>query len=130
MKLTPELRLSIRETVGVYASRFSIPEPVVLMSTREVLETPRRVTAGRRTTAYKYYGVSYIRHNTVFINVRKIPNAKVLEQTIVHELVHMRFPYLSHGRRFNGVVRRGLRGARFAPYKKRARKVRLVRMRR
>lgn len=119
MKLTPELRLSILEMAGVYAARFSIPEPRILMSTREVLDMPRRVTAGRRTTAYKYYGVSYIRHNAIFLNVRKIPDADTLEKTLVHELVHMRFPYMSHGRRFNDTVRRGLAGAKFGPYKRR-----------
>ena len=122
MKLTPELRLSTLEMAGVYAARFSIPEPRVLMSTREVLELPRHVTAGRRTTAYKYYGVAYIKHNTIFLNVRKIPDAAALEKTLVHELVHMRFPYMSHGRRFDGVVQRGLDGAVFSPYKRRARR--------
>lgn len=119
MKLTPELRLSILEMAGVYAARFSIPEPYTLMSTREVLDMPRQVTVGRRTTAYKYYGVSYIRYNTIFLNVRKIPDAAALEKTLVHELVHMRFPYMSHGKRFDDTVQRGLDGAEFGPYKRR-----------
>lgn len=121
MRLDPDLRLRILEMVGVYAERFSIPEPRVLLTTREVLEAPRETTEGRRTSAYKYYGVSYMLHNTVFINVRKIPDERGLEGTIVHELVHMRFPYLSHGRRFNALVRRGLRGGRFGPYRRRGR---------
>lgn len=120
MRLDPDLRLQILEKVGVYAGRFSIPEPRTLLTTREVLEVPREITQGRRTSAYKYYGVAYMRHNLVFINVRKIPDEKALENTIVHELVHMRFPYLSHGRRFNRLVRRGLRGCTFRPYKKRS----------
>ena len=119
MKLGPELRLWILEKVGIYSARFSIAAPKILFTTRDVLDAPREMTMGRRTSAYKYYGVAYLQHDTVFINVRKIPNEKVLENTIVHELVHLRFPYLSHGRRFNQLVRRGLRGARFAPYKKR-----------
>ena len=120
MKLGPELRLAILEKVGIYSARFSISEPRVLLTTREVLDAPRNMTAGRRTSAYKYYGVSYLQHNTIFINVRKIPNERVLENTIVHELIHMRFQYMSHGRRFNRLVRRGLAGARFAPYRRRA----------
>ena len=75
MKLTPELRLHILETAGVYAARFGIPEPRILMSTREVLELPRHITTGRRTTTYKYYGVAYIQYNTIFLNVRKMPDA-------------------------------------------------------
>lgn len=120
MRLDPDLRLQILEKIGVYSGRFSIPEPRVLLTTKEVLDAPRELTEGRRTSAYKYYGISYLLHNLVFINVRKIPDERVLENTIVHELIHMRFPYLSHGRRFNRLVRQGLRGKTFAPYKRRA----------
>lgn len=119
MKLDPELKLQILEKVGIYANRFSITEPEILLATKEVLDAPKEMTEGRRTSAYKYYGVSYIPHNLVFINVRKILDEKTLDNTIVHELIHMRFPYLAHGKRFNKLVRQGLRGKTFAPYKKR-----------
>ena len=119
MKLDSELTLQILEKVGIYSGRFSIPEPKMLLSTKEVLDLPREMTEGRRTSAYKYYGVSYLQHNLVFINVRKIPDEKTLENTIVHELIHMRFPYLAHGKRFNKLVRQGLKGKSFLPYQKR-----------
>lgn len=120
MKLDPELTLQILEKVGVYSNRFSISEPQMLLTTKEVLDMPREMTEGRRTSAYKYYGVSYLQHNLVFINVRKIPDEKTLENTIVHELIHMRFPYLAHGKRFNKLVRQGLKGKSFLPYRKRS----------
>lgn len=120
MKLDPELRLQILEKSGIYSNRFSISEPTLLLTTKEVLDAPKEMTEGRRTSAYKYYGVSYLQHNLVFINVRKIPDEKTLENTIVHELIHMRFPYLSHGKRFNKLVRQGLRGKIFPPYRKRS----------
>ena len=119
MKLDDDLRLSILEKVGVYSNRFSITEPKVLFTTKEVLAEPKEVTEGRRTTAYKYYGVAYLEHNSVFFNVKKMPDEKTLENTIVHELIHHRFPYLSHGKRFNKLVRLGLKGRTFPPYKKR-----------
>ncbi|EPA05939.1 hypothetical protein [Candidatus Nitrosarchaeum limnium] len=119
MKLDSELKLQILEKVGIYSNRFSIPEPKILLTTKEVLDMPKEMTEGRRTSAYKYYGVSYLLHNLVFINVRKIPDEKTLENTLVHELIHMRFPYLAHGKRFNKLVRQGLRGKTFAPYQKR-----------
>jgi hypothetical protein len=119
MKLEPEIKLEILEKVGIYSNRFSIQEPKVLFTTKEVLEMPKEVTEGRRTSAYKYYGVSYMLENLIFINVRKISDEKSLENTIVHELIHMRFPYLSHGRRFNKLVRHGLKGKTFLPYRKR-----------
>lgn len=119
MKLDPDFRLQILEKIGIYSSRFSIQEPKVLLTTREVLEMPKEMTEGRRTSAYKYYGVSYLEHNLVFINVRKTPDDKTLENTLVHELIHLRFPYLAHGKRFNKLVRQGLRGKTFLPYRKR-----------
>ena len=119
MKLDYDLRLRILEKTGIYANRFGIKEPKVLLTTKEVLEMPKEMTEGRRTSAYKYYGVSYIQHNFIFLNVRKLPDEKALENTIVHELMHLRFPYLSHGKRFNKLVRQGLAGKTFTPYKKR-----------
>jgi predicted metal-dependent hydrolase len=119
MKIDSGLRLKILEKVGIYSNRFGIKEPKILFTTREVLEMPKEVTQGRRTSAYKYLGVSYLQNNLVFINVKKIPDEKTLENTIVHELVHMRFQYLSHGRRFNKLVKNGLAGKCFRPYKKR-----------
>ena len=119
MKLDPDLRLRIYEKVGVYANRFSITEPKVLLTTREVLDMPREITEGARTSAYKYLGLSYNMQNLIFINVRKISNEKDLDNTIVHELIHQRFPYLSHGKRFNKLVRQGLKGKQFLPYQKR-----------
>lgn len=119
MKLDPDFRLEILEKIGIYSSRFSIPEPKVLLTTKEVLDMPKEMTEGRRTSAYKYYGVSYLEHNLVFINVRKTPDDKILENTLVHELIHLRFPYLSHGKRFNKLVRQGLCGKTFLPYRKR-----------
>ncbi len=119
MKIDPDLRLQILEKVGIYSSRFSIPEPKVLFTPKEVLEVPKELTEGRRTTAYKYYGISYMQNNLIFINVKKISDEKTLENTIVHELIHMRFPYQGHGKRFNKLVRQGLRGKTFVPYQKR-----------
>ena len=119
MKLTPDLRLGIFEKVGIYANRFSIPEPKVLLTTREVLDMPREITEGARTSAYKYLGLSYNKQSLIFINVRKISNEQDLDNTIVHELIHQRFPYLNHGRRFSKLVRQGLRGKKFLPYQKR-----------
>ena len=119
MKLDPDLRLAICEKVGIYANRFSIPEPKVLFTTREVLDMPKEMTEGGRTSAYKYLGLSYNKQSLIFINVRKISNEKDLENTIVHELIHQRFPYLSHGKRFNKLVRQGLQGKKFLPYQKR-----------
>ncbi len=50
MKLDPDLRLRIYEKVGIYADRFSISEPKVLLTTREVLDMSKEMTEGGRTS--------------------------------------------------------------------------------
>lgn len=119
MKFDPDLRLQILEKVGIYSNRLSIPEPKVLFTTKEVLTVPKEMTEGRRSTAYKYYGISYLEHNLIFLNIRKMPDEKTIENTLVHELLHLRFPYLSHGKKFNKLVHQALGGKTFSPYKKR-----------
>ena len=66
MKLDDELRLVILEKVGIYSKRFSTPEPQVFFTNKEVMTAPKEITEGCRTTAYKYYGVSYMEKNTIF----------------------------------------------------------------
>ena len=51
MKLDPDLKLQILEKVGIYSQRFSISEPILLLTTKEVLDAPREMTEGRRTSA-------------------------------------------------------------------------------
>ena len=65
MKLDDELRLIVLEKVGIYSKRFSTPEPQVFFTNKEVMAAPKEITEGCRTTAYKYYGVSYMekKHN-------------------------------------------------------------------
>ena len=44
MKLDPDLTLQILEKVGIYSSRFSISEPQILLTTKEVLDAPKEMT--------------------------------------------------------------------------------------
>ena len=76
MKLDDELRLVILEKVGIYSKRFSIPEPHIFFTNKEVMDAPKEITEGCRTTAYKYFGVSYMEKNTIFINVKKMNKIK------------------------------------------------------
>ena len=44
VKLNSNLRFKILEKTGIYANRFGISEPRVLLTTKEVLETPKEMT--------------------------------------------------------------------------------------
>jgi len=79
VKLDPDLKLELLEKAGIYSNRLSIDEPKIVFKTKEVLAMPKQITEGRRTTAYKYYGITYLDHNLVFLNIRKIPDEKTIE---------------------------------------------------
>ena len=119
MKLTPRKKEIVMEMVRKYAKNFSIKIPKVWMTTKEVLDAPLHITTGRRTSAWKSYGVCYRDANTIFINVRKNPNTAFLRDTIIHELAHLRFPYMGHGDTFDSMIKRCLSGEQFKEYKKR-----------
>ncbi len=74
--------------------------PTLITRTRDVLAMPQKFTKGRRTSAYKYHGVCYSRAKTIFINIRLHYSRKSIDKTVVHEIVHIRYPYLSHGEQF------------------------------
>lgn len=97
MKQTDSIEIFIGEKIAKYCKLLSINRPTIITRTRQVLDLPKNITKGRRTSAYKYYGVSYLCHDIVFINVRRIENRESLDETLRHELIHFRFPYLSHG---------------------------------
>ena len=84
-----------REVLGYFSNG--------LISKEAVLDILVEILQGKKIDLHKYKAV----------------DEKTLENTLVHELIHMRFPYLAHGKRFNKLVRQGLRGKSFLPYQKR-----------
>ena len=74
--------------------------PTLITRTRDVMEMPLKYTIGRRTSAYKYFGVCYSKGKTIFINLRLHSSRKSIDRTVAHEIVHIRYPYLSHGEQF------------------------------
>lgn len=119
MKLTPELEIHINERVTYYSQKLSIKKPKCVLRVKDVLALPRDITKGRRTSAYRYYGVAYIKDNILFFNIKLLPSIKRLELTIIHELIHLRFPYLQHGSKFKERIQDVINGRSFKPYNKR-----------
>lgn len=118
MKLTARRKEIVMELMEKYAESFSIKMPKVWMTRKEVLDAPLYITKGRRTATHRYFGVCFRKDNVIFINVKSHPNHARIKKTIVHEIVHMRFPYLRHGKKFDSYIEKGLNGESFKPYKK------------
>lgn len=62
---------------------------------RHGLRESRR--GGRYTT---YFGLCAVYSRTIFVNMRGRRTLRELNHTLVHELVHYRFRYMSHGVKF------------------------------
>ena len=66
--------------------------------------------ASRRGGRYtKYYGLCTVYSRTILVNIRGRRTLRELNHTLVHELVHYRFRYMSHGpkheKRINDILR-------------------------
>ena len=120
MKLTLKRKEKTLELINKYSKNFSVDVNQVFTKTREVLDAPRHQTEGRRTTAWKCYGVCWYKPKIIFINMRKLQNMQHLREVIVHEITHLRFQYLAHGEKFESIIQRGLAGEKFKPYQKRS----------
>ena len=116
MKLTARRREIVMELMEKYTENFSIKMPEVWMTRKEVINAPLHITKGRRTATHKYYGLCFKKYNVIFINIKGLPNHARMKETIVHEIAHMRFPYLRHGKKFNSYIKKGLNGECFKPY--------------
>ena len=62
----------------------------------------------RTRNPYRYYGVASREMNVVFLNVKLAPNRAHLKNTMVHELVHIRYK-TSHSPWFRAKVSEVLR---------------------
>lgn len=66
----------------------------------------------------RYLGVAYHKANMIWVN----PNHETIDgarHTLAHEFIHFRFPYLSHGSKFEEYTQRLLKGEQFDEYRPR-----------
>lgn len=66
----------------------------------------------------RYLGVAYPKANMIWVN----PNHETIEEarhTLAHEFIHFRFPYLSHGAKFEEHTKALLAGHQFDKYRPR-----------
>jgi|SRR5919197_529956 hypothetical protein len=87
----------------------------LLLTKRPMTENPR---ADKRVSAY---GQCFYRLRTIFVdaNIRikykHKATYKDIVKTLVHELVHYRFSYMSHGAKFEQRIKEILEGRIFEP---------------
>ena len=109
--------LKYAEQIGI--SRYQMPIPV--LSREELAQVPAHITWNYTADKVKTNkGITYWGHDhnlISFINVKRHRTMHDLEDTIVHELVHIRFQSLAHGPRYQKRVDEIMEGKAFKPYK-------------
>jgi predicted metal-dependent hydrolase len=119
MELDESRRRWIYRKLNKYCRQIGLTrfqKPIVLLD-KEIEEAPKFMTnwppmkTKDVAKAATYGGIS--QNLFTFINVKGHDTVEDLEDTIVHELVHVRFPKLQHGKRYQERVDKILGGKEY-----------------
>jgi len=126
MLLTKELEQWIYSNLDKYAKQMGISKyqmPIAVLTQEELSKVPTHITWNYTADKVKTNkGVTYWGHDhnlISFINVKRHRSMKDLEDTLVHELLHVRMKYLSHGKTYDKMVKAIMNGKTLRPYKER-----------
>jgi hypothetical protein len=118
MKNTQHMRGLCQSEITKYCDQLGIQAydyPDLVFTPKEVLEMPKNLTKGFRSVLHRYYGICFYQAKTIFLHLGRIKNQNKLRKIIIHELVHYRFPHLSH-RKFEDRIKLIIRGKKYKKY--------------
>lgn len=124
MKLTPSLKEYIEQTTEQFSELLGIETPKILYYPREIMALPDNYDITRNVGGIlgccwkKYPDIIYInarKHKSGVIDICGFKSAgrKGIRTTIAHELIHLKFPKVRHGKLFGDLIRQVLRGDEF-----------------
>ena len=123
MELDESRRRWIYRKINKYCKQIGLTRfqrPIIILD-KEIHGVPTFMTNWTGTKlkdiakGAKYGGVS--QNLFTFINVKRHDSMEDLEDTIIHELVHIRFPLLQHGKRYQKRVDQILEGKEYEQLK-------------
>lgn len=71
--------------------------------------------SGRTYRKKNYWGKCNWSNRSILVDGYINRNYRQMHHTLVHELVHFRFPWMNHGKKFDFMVKGIIKGARFEP---------------
>jgi len=107
---------AIKLLIPRFTQLCSLPQmPLVVFNRQRAKDILKPQYKRLRSFGNKYYGVAYKKANLIWLN----PNmdTEQAKDTLAHEFVHLRFPYLSHGRKFTEMIKRLRSGEKFKPHR-------------
>ena len=118
MKLTNAVKGYVeKKWLPIYCNQLKVNIPNMVYRHCDVMRLPKVITDGRRYSAIRYLGVCYIYNGIIFLNVKKHYSKVRLKRTLAHELIHLRFPHLSHGQEFEKKIDQLMKGVEFKKYR-------------
>ena len=125
LKDTPRLREWIFTKVARYSAQIGIPEPYVIFNWKDMERGgfepntyDKRLISHKAGNAWIYKNQE--KPNILSINIKHHDDKEELENTIAHELLHIRFPIMNHGEDFYtrlGMVLMGKKYGKVKPKK-------------
>ena len=109
--------VTVRQLTPRYSQLCSLPSaPLVVFNRTQAKDILKPQYKRLRSFGNRFYGVAYRKANLIWLN----PNmdTEQAKDTLAHEFIHLRFPYLSHGEKFDEQIKRLRNGEQFKPYKK------------
>jgi len=102
---TPSLRQWVSRKVTKYSRQIGIPEPIVVYNYTEMKAKGYKPDASDKRLMSRKAGNSWIhlrgnKPNFMHLNLKHHDGKECLENTIAHELLHIRFPVMEHGEDF------------------------------
>jgi predicted metal-dependent hydrolase len=123
MEDTPLLRQWIDRKVRKYSKQIGIPEPILVYNYKEMIEKGYKPDASDKRLMSTKVGNTWIHMRSkkptiMHINIKHHDDKEELENTIAHELLHIRFPIMNHGEDFWTRLGMVLMGKKYGKVKK------------
>lgn len=100
MNRTDTIEEYVQKRILALCDQIGIPrcEAPIILWTEQEIKLFRNSIRKEDSNPKTMYGCWYPWLNAIYFNVEAIKNVVHLDETIIHELVHKRFPYISHGK--------------------------------
>jgi hypothetical protein len=95
MKQTKKVKSFLQRECKRYCKQISLKEPTLIFTDKDLRET---VYGTREFKDAKQYtlGLSWFNQNTVYLNLSNTDFIPQLIDTLIHELVHLKWPKANH----------------------------------
>ena len=101
--MTTKKQKILLERLELYCKRLGVPVPRIVWTKKEMKKLDKFYRGPRHGRGVRGYCCKRI--NCIYIAYAKHHTLKDLEHTLLHELIHFRFPSLQHGPKFEAKIK-------------------------